>query len=762
MTWWRTSGRRWDKPTADHSRWTVFALLRWFRFHACRSSAIQYRCHGCHRGGTLRPYLADMIALSTLRVPVTAAFLLLIGLQANAQDPATAGGFNCLANHPAQLAAHLAADPGARAAAEEAKARLDAHAATFQAQRGGGSSYVIPVVFHIIHNNGPENISDAQVYDAIRVLNEDYNQQNPDWTNVNPAFLDLVADVGFEFRLAQLDPQGNCTNGITRTVSTQTNNGDFEMTQLIQWPRERYMNVWVAASASGAAGYTYYPMWLDNWPKADGIVLLHSYVGSIGTSAVSRSRVLSHEVGHWLNLMHCWGDSNEPGSEFNCFDDDQVTDTPLTQGWTACSLNGSSCGSPVDNVENYMEYSYCAKMFTRGQGERMLVALTSNVAQRNELWAPSNLQQTGVLGTPQLCVAQFTAAQREVCAGTTVAFADISYNGVQQRTWSFPGGEPSTSDQAQPNIVYSTPGTWPVSLTVSDGTSTLETSATAYITVLPDPGAAPPVVEGFEQLQTLAGSPWTVQDPDNDGGFAITTAAAYTGSQSVRLLNFATQAGQMDALTSTSFDMSDAVDINLSFRYAFARRNNNNNDVLRVYVSNSCGATWSMRKVLRADNTTSNILATADAVGGTFVPNGQSEWQQSIVDNISTGFHTSDFRIRFEFESDGGNALYLDDININGMPVGLEENDGPTMGLRIMPNPAQNDAYVHLDPRISGPVQIDLLDAAGRVVRQFPGTNGSRSGSAIRLDLNGLSGGLYLVRCQQGSQVFVERLAVEP
>ncbi|MCB0789477.1 MAG: hypothetical protein KDB75_09250, partial [Flavobacteriales bacterium] len=249
--------------------------------------------------------------------------------------------------------------------------------------RAGGGQYVIPVVFHIIHNNGPENISNEQVIDAVRVLNDDFNKLNADWDNVNAAFLGLVADVGVQFRLATKDPFGNCTNGITRTVSTLTYQGDQDMKDLVQWPRNKYLNVWVAASADGAAGYTFRPnavsqSWAASW---DGIVLLHNYTGSIGTSAPSRSRTLTHEVGHWINLAHTWGNSNEPGLTSNCNGDDNVSDTPNTIGWTSCSLNGSTCGS-LDNVENYMEYSYCSKMFTEGQKQRMLAALNSGTAQR--------------------------------------------------------------------------------------------------------------------------------------------------------------------------------------------------------------------------------------------------------------------------------------------------------------------------------------------------------------------------------------------
>ena len=110
--------------------------------------------------------------------------------------------------------------------------------------------------------------------------------------------------------------------------------------------------------------------------EEDGIVIQHNYTGSIGTSNAYRSRTLTHEVGHWLNLRHPWGNSNNPGLAENCDEDDLVDDTPNTMGWTSCVLEGTTCGS-LDNVQNYMDYSYCGRMFTLGQKDRMRAAALS-------------------------------------------------------------------------------------------------------------------------------------------------------------------------------------------------------------------------------------------------------------------------------------------------------------------------------------------------------------------------------------------------
>jgi PKD repeat protein len=508
------------------------------------------------------------------------------------------------------------------------------------------------------------------------------------------------------------------------------------------------MNVWICAVANGAAGYTYYPEWLDDWPEADGIVLLADYVGSIGTSNPSRSRVLSHEVGHWLNLKHCWGDSNEPGDPSNCFMDDEVEDTPLTSGWTSCSINGATCGSVRDNVENYMEYSYCAKMFTKGQADRMVAALTSPIAQRNSLWQPANLSATGVAGNDILCLAEFASSLTEVCAGSSISFRDESYHNVQQRTWSFPGGDPATSTEEFPSVVYSTPGTYSVTLSVSDGTNTLEVEKQALITVHNSPGGGLPFEDGFEAGPVLSTSDWVVANPDGDNTFEVTDVAAYTGNYSVRLVNTPEMDERMDRLSSGTFDMSDASSISISYRYAYAKRNATSDDRLRLYVSNNCGTSWSLRQQLRGSNT----LNTGGLVGGTFIPD-PDQWGTSEANNISSNYHTADFRIRFEFESNGGNSVYLDDININGRPVGLEELESRTTGPRVIPNPANHSARAQITVERSGNLRLEVMDALGRVLATpyhgmvVPGT------LQVELPIAQLPTGAYVLRSSTSDAV---------
>ncbi|MFM1932389.1 MAG: hypothetical protein RL226_1692, partial [Bacteroidota bacterium] len=234
-----------------------------------------------------------------------------------------------------------------RSDAESAAEQLEHETRTYRANRSDRDVvYIVPVVFHIIHNNGPENISDEQVYDAMYVLNRDFRKLNADISQVYGDFGDIAADIEIEFRLAQIDPDGNCTKGIVRVQSPLTTEGGEDMKALSYWPRNKYMNVWVCADAGGAAGYTFTPNSVNspNMADVDGIVLLHDYTGSIGTSNAFRSRTLTHEVGHWLNLRHTWGPTNNPGEAENCDFDDNVDDTPETIGWLSCLIDGESCG----------------------------------------------------------------------------------------------------------------------------------------------------------------------------------------------------------------------------------------------------------------------------------------------------------------------------------------------------------------------------------------------------------------------------------
>lgn len=260
------------------------------------------------------------------------------------------------------------------------------------------------------------------------------------------------------------------------------------MKSLIHWPPNKYLNIYVCAQAAGLAGHSMLPAAADTIPEWDGIVMQHSYVGTIGTSEYFRRTVLTHEIGHFLNLQHIWGGNNVPNYYYlpvsdpgNCAYDDEVSDTPNTIGWQSCNLSGTTCGD-LDNVQNYMDYAYCGRMFTEGQKARMHACLNSSVANRNNLWQPANLAATGTDdGTYYLCAAKFEADKRVVCVGDTITFSDLSYNGVQTRYWEINGATTNSTTDSIVKAVYSSPGKYTIKLTVGRDGEDVSVTRNEYI-----------------------------------------------------------------------------------------------------------------------------------------------------------------------------------------------------------------------------------------------------------------------------------------
>lgn len=628
--------------------------------------------------------------------------------------------------------------------------------AKFKQSADSDSVYIIPVVFHIIHNYGSENIDDSQLEDAIAVLNKDYRNLDTDTSDIRQEFRHLVADCKIEFRLAQLDPNGNCTKGINRIVDTLTYIGDHSVKSLIQWPPDMYLNIWVVANAAGLAGHSLNPPDVDTLPLWDGIVMQHDYLGSIGTSSEFKSLVITHEVGHYLNLQHTWGGNNapnlpywSPGDTANCSTDDGVDDTPNTIGWQTCNTAGSSCSSPIDNVQNYMEYAYCtARMFTLGQKQRMRACLTSSVANRNNLWSAQNLIATGVADsiTNILCVADFNTERTVICEGETVSFTDLSYHGVTSWEWTFSGGNPAVSTDSMPEVSYSIPGTYDLKLTVGNGTQTVDTIKQAYITVLPSSGYEPPYWETFDSLATELEDEWVVINSDNSNGWKLTDQAAYSGTHSAMLENYSNPYEERtDELISNTIDLSSFNDVVLSYRYAYAKKATMGQEYLKIYVSKDCGENWLPRSTI-----TLSSLSGVDTTDLPFYPVFDNEWIYEELTNISSSYLVSDFRLKFEFESGGGNNIFIDDVYINDTPMGIAEI-GKRAAFKISPNPAED--YLRLTFSAELPDNIELMDIHGKRIFSFITINEK----TFTIPVNSLVSGMYLIRVISQSNTYFGR-----
>ncbi len=614
-----------------------------------------------------------------------------------------------------------------------------------------GVLYVIPVVFHIIHNNGSENISDAQVHDALVQLNTQFRKLNGDTSEIVPAFQSIAADAQVEFRLAQLDPNGLCTSGITRTVSALTYIGDHQVKDLIHWPPNKYLNVYVCFDAAGLAGHALLPGAADTIPQWDGIVMRHDYVGTIGTSDYFRRTVLTHEVGHYLNLQHIWGGNNVPnfpylpvGDAGNCAYDDDVTDTPNTIGWSSCNLSAQSCGS-LDNVQNYMDYAYCARMFTEGQKLRMHACLNSPIASRNNLWSAGNLQATGTDGTAILCAAQFEADKRVVCVGDSVNFMDVSYHGVSSRSWNFFGGSANSLNGSQVAVSYNAPGFYDVLLKASNGLDTVELLLNDYIQVLPITGLASGISEGFEDDSTGIWTRWRKRDVGQVYNWEQTNTG-FNSDHAIFYDNLGAGEQQVVELVSGPYDFSAVNTLAIRFDWAYAQVRSNDNCILRVQLSADCGETWSTRRVYNGLNSLPTIN---DTLTSLFEPIDESEWKSDTILVTTSTLLTDNVLLRFYFEGRGGNAIYLDNICISDLSVlSMEQLSNE---LNLYPNPVSHELTLDLRSSKDLTGTWEVTDQTGRTYH----VKGRYEGENLVMDVAHLAPGLYFMKADVNGQVFV-------
>lgn len=280
------------------------------------------------------------------------------------------------------MAAHyrlLEQDPGFRQRQLDIENVVARTMVTGKVARTGGPT-VIPVVVHVIYNSARENISLSQIKSQIAVLNKDYRAKNPDRTKTPAVWKGLVTDANIQFELAKKDPKGKLTNGVTRTQTTRTSFGSNDSVKSAAtggadpWPTDRYLNIWVCTLGGGLLGYAQFP----GGPSAtDGVVILNTAFGTSGTAAApfNRGRTATHEIGHWFNLIHIWGDTQ------HCEGTDLVDDTPNAQqpnfGKPAFPHITCKNGPNGDMFMNYMDYTDDDSMFmfTAGQVTRMTATL---------------------------------------------------------------------------------------------------------------------------------------------------------------------------------------------------------------------------------------------------------------------------------------------------------------------------------------------------------------------------------------------------
>lgn len=335
-------------------------------------------------------------------------------------------------------------DPAFKRAHEAQETRIYEHFSKSRPQAESGQAlFTLPVVFHIVHQNGPENLTNADIQLAMQRLNDAF-------ANLNYYNQGTGDDAMIQFCLARRTPNNLASTGVTRTQSPLTslnyNTQDPLLKALVRWDPTQYVNVYVVGEIQGnVAGYAYYPSSHGN--AYDGIVVEAEWMLSEPNIGV-----LAHEMGHYLGLMHTFsgGCTNN-----DCLlDGDRICDTPPDQStaWTACNLVVNTCATDAqsgfssdqpDMITNFMDYTdfNCFHDFTPGQSERMRWVI-ENIRE-------SLLASKGCLDPcPNPVVAAFSG-QSVVQAGQTLAFTNNSNNAVSYQ-W-YVNGQPYS---ITPNISY--------------------------------------------------------------------------------------------------------------------------------------------------------------------------------------------------------------------------------------------------------------------------------------------------------------------
>ncbi|MDX1913439.1 MAG: M43 family zinc metalloprotease [Saprospiraceae bacterium] len=598
--------------------------------------------------------------------------------------------------------------------------RIEEHTRQFAQQQGGASErtvVTIPVVVHVVYYNSTQNLTDAQILSQIDVLNADFRRTNADAGNTPAGFLGVAADCEINFCMAKQDPNGAATNGIQRrqtTVngfSTDDRVKFFAQGGLDIWDRNKYLNIWVCNLSGGLLGYAQFPGGPAN---TDGVVCDYAYFGTIGsTPPFNLGRTATHEVGHWLNCFHIWGDDGT-----SCTGSDNVSDTPnqADEHYGCPTFPQISCsnGPNGDMFMNYMDYTDdgCMNVFTTGQKNRMQALFAAGGARNalvsspgctepggGECNAPTGLSATNITATSATC------NWGAVAGATTYT---LEWKTVASPTWTVVAGLTGTSHNLN-GLAAGTSYNFRV-LAVCSGTPS-NYSATATFTTLSGNCA-----DQYETNNTLATAKAI---PINT---AFTAQIAYSGDNDYyQFGNTSTQRNIKVELTTLPLDY----DLRLYRGTTLLATSQNGGTLNEVIIRNNATVATNYRAYVYGYN---------------------GAWSNTQCYTLKASRSSTAYR------EDGSTDGVEEEISLD---VAFEN-----AGFGLFPNPASAQVTVEVPIVADGNVQVSIIDPSGKVALSQQQTL-TKGENRFNFDTSSLPNGVYFVQVRNGEISKTRKLIIQ-
>jgi hypothetical protein len=741
--------------------------------------------------------------LQPLKKIVSTKILLLLLIAFNcvqAQQTTNTNKLRCGTMEALEL--YFKSDPKARLRAEQ-NANLFPPSSIQRTHQTGQTPMVIPVVVHLVLNAADmAKVTDADVQAQINQLNIDFSGNNSDSINA-PDFYNVRGRSNITFTLAKQDPNGNATNGIDRVVSTISNFGFANLSQIKHgsscgadaWDTKRYLNVWVGKSTFLVGISTFPGIGADNEQgitlSLDGFGNNPAYVSPI----YNVGRTLVHETGHFLGLYHIWGDDDGcTSSDFrqlpgSCLiagsdivggnSDQNVGDTPNQGASTAGCPTGvqtSTCSTATTGIQyqNFMDYTNdaCYSMFTKLQVKRMeymLANCRSSLLLSNGGVAPTQFALDATMKAilnPGYGNCN-TVAKSNFCLGNTISpVVQIKNVGTSTLT----SLKVLVQSDSNTPIVYSWSGSLPsmeiTTLNLPAFTASVKGTHTLTIYTAEPNGSADqkpandtlrtiytvtPIVpltrveEGFN-TSTFPPADWQLNNPDGDftWEYNATVGKKRPGSAWFNDWNNSTN-HRIDDLVTPNFSYSNIDSVFVHFQVANVMYSDVNTtdpiDTLSVLLSKDCGNTFTtIYKKWGADLQTVTNWPQNDE----FYPRTQQDWRKDSV-NLGNylGSTEEKFQLLFRFHGNYENNIFLDDINIYtvNVPVLLKQR-----GLLIAPTITRNQFGVWHYQQPTDLRSVSVYNSLGQLIWQRSYRN--NADKYIAVNLQGQSAGIYTVHLQ--------------